>query len=482
MKTKTIILSVAAVAAMSGCVAVHEARVAQRELAPAGRGAGAAAPSGKLDLRGQSLEQLVLFALTNRPSVASSELAVRDARLALKAIAADAPVLSGSPLDAFHVSASAGYNASSTTARRPDRLSSRTRGSGAEALSLDLLIWDFGRYDARARAQAERVIASELALLETGYAVLDEVCTAYFDVLEKDALLAVAQSNECEYAEHLQQAEDMLAAGEAKNLDVLRAKLDLATAMESTVAAANDVVTSGARLMSALGVDASRGTREDVLAPLANPMAMRRRAFPDTEGDIGSAFAFSRTNAPAVRVARARLRAASADVDYAIADLLPEIKVSASFDWANPLWYWRWGASGVQSLLTGGRKTTAVERATVAMRSAACALDDAEQALSLSLELAVAERDNARTALKTAEVSVKRARENLDTVREQFSVGEAGRVEYADAVSALASALGARVKAFYRGQVAEAKLFAIEGRAPAYEEKTISEEPRHEDN
>jgi len=464
--------------AMSGCIAVHEARVTQRELAPAGLEAAAPVSAGKLDLRGLSLEGLVMFALTNRPSVASAELAVEDARLALKAIAADAPVLSGSPLNAFHLSASVGYNASSPTARRPDRLSSRTRGSAAEALSLDLLIWDFGRYDARARAQSERVVASELALLQAGYSVLDEVCTAYFGVLEKDALLAVAQSNECEYAEHLQQAEDMLAAGEAKNLDVLRARLDLATAMEVTVAAANDVVTAGARLLSALGVDASRGTREDVMAPLPRPMAMRRRAFPDTEEDVGAAFAFARTNAPTVKIARAKLRAASADVDYAIADMLPEVRMSASLDWTNPLWYWRWGASGVQSLLTGGRRTAAVERATVAMRAAACELDEVEQELSLSIELAVAERDNARSALGTAEVSVQRARENLHTVREQFALGEAGRVEYAEAVSAHASALGARVKAFYRGQVAEARLLAIEGRVPVFEEKTISREPK----
>ena len=469
-------LPIVVLLSFAGCLAVHEARRAQEEVAP--RGVAAPSASGRIDLRAASLSELVDFALTNRPSVASAALAVDDARLAMRALAADAPVLSDSPLNALHASANIGHSASSATAQHLDSLSSKTDGSASGSLSVDLLLWDFGRYDARVRAQAERVLAAELSFLETSYTVFREVCSAYFSVLEKDALFAVAQSNECEYAEHLQQAEERLAAGEARDLDVLRAKLDLAAAMESTVAAANDMVTAGAELMNVLGVDASRGGRRDALVPLDDPVGHRRRAFADTADVLEEAFASARTNAPAMRVARARLRAASADVDYAIADLLPEIKASLSLDWTDPRWYWRWGVNGVQSLLTGGRRATAIDRASVAMRSAAVDVDAAEQSLSLSLSLALAERDNARTALKTTEASVRQAHENLDTVREQVGLGDASRVDYASAVAALTTALGNRVKAFYRGQVAEAKLFALVGRPPEYSEETIVEESK----
>ena len=465
---------VAVLLSAAGCLAVHEARRAQKEVAP--RGVLAPAKSGRLDLRAASLAELVEFALTNRPSVASAALDVEDARLAMRTIAADAPVLSESPFNAIRMSANVGHSASSQSAQHLDSLSSKTDGSASGGLSLDLLLWDFGRHDAHVRAQAERVLAAELAFAEASYSVFSEVCKAYFGVLEKDALLAVAQSNECEYAEHLQQAEERLAAGEARELDVLRAKLDLATAMESTVAAANETVTAGAELMNALGIDASRGGRNDALAPLDDPVRLRRRAFADTEDCLEAAFDAARTNAPAMRIARARLRAASADVDAAIAELLPEISASLSLNWTDPFWYWRWGVSGVQSLLTGGRRTTAIDRAAVAMRGAAVAVDAAEQSLSLSLSLALAERDNARTALKTTEASVRQAHENLDTVREQMGLGDASRVDYADAVAALTAALGNRIKAFYRGQVAEAKLFALVGRPPEYSEETIAEE------
>ena len=46
-----------------------------------------------------------------------------------------------------------------------------------------------------------------------------------------------------------------------------------------------------------------------------------RRAFAKTTMSVDAAFAFAQTNAPAIRVARARLRAASHSVDFAIADL-----------------------------------------------------------------------------------------------------------------------------------------------------------------
>jgi outer membrane protein TolC len=183
---------------------------------------------------------------------------------------------------------------------------------------------------------------------------------------------------------------------------------------------------------------------------------------------------FARTNSPAVAVARAKVRAASAQVDYAIADLAPSLSASASLNWTDPLWYWQWGLDAVQSLFTGWKKTTAVERAKVALESAASSLESEEQQLSRSIELAVAERDSAAEALATAAESVRQARENLETVASQHDVGDATRIDYADAVSAYVEALGSRVKAFYRGQIAEAKIIGLTGREPEFADERIT--------
>ena len=71
---------------VSGCMTIHRAKIAQCAIAEGTSGEETPV------LSGFPLAQYVDFALTNRPSVLSAELAVVDARLALKQLAADAPV------------------------------------------------------------------------------------------------------------------------------------------------------------------------------------------------------------------------------------------------------------------------------------------------------------------------------------------------------------------------------------------------------
>jgi outer membrane protein TolC len=107
------------------------------------------------------------------------------------------------------------------------------------------------------------------------------------------------------------------------------------------------------------------------------------------------------------------------------------------------------------------------------MRSAAAAVDAAEQNLSANIELAVAVRDNAREARRTARVSLQSARENLQMVTAQRAVGDVSRIELSDSLSEYSSALGSRVSAFYTGQRAEAALFALLGRYPQYKNEKV---------
>ena len=199
------------------------------------------------------------------------------------------------------------------------------------------------------------------------------------------------------------------------------------------------------------------------------------RGFARTEYGVESAFNLARTNAPAMAIARAQLRAASRQVDYAIADLMPSVSAQVGVNWADPLWVWHWGIDAVQSLFTGYRKTTAVDRAVVALQGAAADVDEAEQQLSLDLETAIAVRDNAQKKLETARMTVVQAREDLGLVKQQYQEGEVSRVDFTEAVSSYTRALGNRVSAFYTGQRAEAALFAIIGRVPEYREEELHE-------
>lgn len=458
--------------AVAGCTTVFNAKVAQESVAAKGEGARLEAPAPKLDLSGYSLHELVDFALTNRPSMAAAALAVADARLALREIEASAPLVSYAPWLSPHLGLSANYSESSVPSKS---LKWRTDGNASAGLSLDILIYDFGRNEAQANAQVERVIAAEYEFVAAGYGVFEEVSAAYFNLMAKDALLEVALTNETEYAIRLRQAEDRFAAGEAKRLDVTSAKLDLSQAREETIVASNNVVTAGAEMMRALGVDVSRGTRDEVFPSGMKSLSEVTRGFAATGYGVEEAFELARTNAPAMAVARARLRAASHAVDSAVADLMPSVSAEVGIQWADPFWAWHWGVSAFQSLFEGFRKTTAVDRAVVKMHSAAAEVDEAEQRLSLQLETAIAVRDNARKALETARVSVANALENLNTAKAQFHEGDVSRVDFTIAISKYADALGKRISDFYTGQAAESRLFALMGRLPEYREEVLKE-------
>jgi len=405
--------------------------------------------------------------------MARARLAVEDARLALREVAADAPLLSSTPWNSPKVNASIGRSEMSEPGHK---LHGDTDGSASGALSLDVLVYDFGRNAAEVRAKAENVVGAEVDAVGVGYTIFEEVAKSYFTLLQNEALLEVAKAKVDEYAEHVKQAEMKMEHGEAKEVDVLKAKLDLAKSVQDVVSASNDVVTAGADLMCALGVDTAMGDYRSVLGERDLGLKRAQKFFEATTDGVSGLYDFACTNAPSMQVVRARLRSASHQVDVAVADLYPTLKASFSLNWADPLWYWTWGLSGAQSLFTGWRRTAEVERATRSLDSAAHEVGAVGLELSGALELAVAERDNAAEALLTAKASLRRARENLETVREQFNLGDASRVDFTDAAADYAAAMGDRVRAFYRGQVAESRLYRITGRMPRYNEETTGEE------
>lgn len=445
----------AAICALAGCSTVSRARRAQEAMVRFTNDvAGARAPA-RVNLLGSSLQDYVAFAAANRPNLEAARLAVSNAALELVSVSADRHL---------QMSLSGGY--SQATANTHEFSWHQKRGKGTADVSFDLLICDFGRIDARERAARENLVSAKRALAETELAVFDEVCQAYFALLRSDALLEVARTNEFMHAEHLRQAESLFGAGEAKKLDVLKARVDLSDARLETINASNNVVTAGAEFLRSLGLESDRAAREDVLGVSTNALEAMVGGLPATAYSATEALQIARTNSPALMVLRARLRASMADVDYAIADLMPKVTLSSAFSFVDPAWNWSWGFRAVQSVLDGLRKETAVDAAVVAMESARTAVEAAEQQLSCDLAVAAATRDNARQSLDTARVEVAQARENFENVMMQYRVGDASRLDFTDAASTLASALGARVKAFYAAEMAEGVLVRLTGLAP----------------
>ena len=464
LKTRYL-LAAGILAALAGCDTIRRAREAQKAVVAATNDVPAAvsSPLPRVNLLGRRFVNYVEFAMTNRPSLETARLAVSNAVLAVVRAKSDRELM---------VDVSGSY--SQSTANNDNHFSwHQRRGKGTGNMSFDLLLVDCGRVDAQERQARENLAAAERDLEDEEFSVFVDVAKTYFTLLRNDALLEVARTNEFQYAEHLRQAEQLHEAGEAQKLDVLKARVDLSDARLGTINASNEVLTAGAEFLRALGLQADRASRADVIRVADDTLAASaKRTLPTTTFHAEEALDLARTNAPSLRVLRARLRAASAEVDYAVADLLPKLSLSSTLSFVDPTWNWSWGFSAIQTVLDGFRKRTAVDQAVVAMQTARVAVDEAEQTLSRDLAVAVATRDNAWQSLETARVEVEQAEENLHTVIEQYRLGEASRVDFTDAAGSYASALGARVKAFYAGEIAEAALIRLTGTVPPLGDRT----------
>ena len=129
MKSGCFIGCLAGALIVSGCMTIFNAQEAQDSVAE--KANGICGEVSRLDLSDYSLKELVLFAMTNRPTMVSAALAVADARLALREIAADAPLVSYSPWTSPHLSLSGGYAESST----PDTpIEWKTKGNASAGL------------------------------------------------------------------------------------------------------------------------------------------------------------------------------------------------------------------------------------------------------------------------------------------------------------------------------------------------------------
>ena len=456
-------LSAAAAAALAfGCRSVRTARTTQAALA--GNGSTNAVDILSRDIGGNppeflfagtaSPDEYVAYALTNRPDIAKAELDVASAGIAAGIAGAGRwPQVSGR----------AGY--SRATANRKTGGDWRTEGSWSAGIDLDLMIYDFGKISAQERAAAENLVAAAAALEDAKLAAACEVRTAYFAWLHADAMLAVSRTNEMQRAEHLRQARERFEVGDVRKLDVTQAQLNHSNAGLALIRASNEVATASATLMKSIGVSAA-------VTPAPAGIGLGRPAYgmPATSMTAAEAIDFARTNAPSLALVRARFRAASARVDYAIADLYPTLSLGTAFNFSNPdfpaTWNWSWAGNLAGSIFQGFRKTLAVDASVAELMSAAAGLREAEQALALQVAVAAADRDTARRAHATARLIVRQARENLDVVTEEYRVGEASSIDYLDAVASYTQALGERVEAFYTEQTAEAKLARLIGLSP----------------
>ncbi|MBP5511345.1 MAG: TolC family protein [Kiritimatiellae bacterium] len=441
-------LSFALAALLCSCSTVERARNAQKEgnrldgeytvlSADAGIKPGAVV----------ALKQLEDIALRFHPAIQQASQAVETARCQLK-------VVKSRRLP--QVSAGGGYSRSTSNSRF-HRGKTEMAGSWSGSLGLDLLLYDFGKLDAKEKQAIEDILASEEQFRQSQVSVLYNVRATFFEVHRTGHLLLVALDNLRQYREHLDEAKSMFKVGTCRKYDVTKAEVDYGNAQLEVITASNNLTTAKADLNAALGF------ADSPVYKIAASKLPKKQIDDDAEGLM----AFARKNSPALAVQAARERAASAYVDETIANLYPDVTAGISLDLSGkgfPLVVnWSWFGRLAEDLFTGFRRTALIDAAVAELRAARAKRAETEQTLYLDLVKAVARRDSARQSSLVSQKTYEQAKENFAIVDEQFRVGTSSSIERTDAQVQVTQAKADMVRSRYDEQIAQAKIASLVG-------------------
>ena len=390
-----------------------------------------------------TLDEAVRLAMSNSPAVfqARANLVVAESQLQ-EARAAYLPKVSGS----------AGYDRSKAYSR-PATEAANAYNAGL-SLGQDLL--SFGRNEAALReARAQR----EAAAAQLRSAVNTAAYTAridYFDLVRAQALLVIEVENVRDFAVHLDQVRTMAELGTRIRYDITKAEVDLGNARLGALAASNTLLLARAALGRVLGL------AEEFTSTIATPPPLL--PAPESRAAL---FIRARRNNPDLLALQFQAAAADAAVDFAVADLRPNLSFNAGFSWGGGVFPlgrgWSLGPSLDWSLFDGWRKTSVLDAATAQLQSSRSQIADREQQLFQDLTTALVQIQTARAESEVAEVVVRSARETLDLVMSRYRLGLATAVEVTDAETAVAQARAQQVQARHDELTAQASILLNTG-------------------
>ncbi|MDQ2687127.1 MAG: TolC family protein, partial [Armatimonadota bacterium] len=285
-----------------GSVGVAMPAVAQKKTPSAH--AVAAAPVGEAPL---TLSQAIAAALTTNPNAqaAAQQLAQSQARLAQAQAQTKYTISLNSTVSGSHAQ----------VYQQPP--SQETFGTLQNTLTIPLPLGPGPRLVVR---QAnEQLSAAQSQFDAARLTLIGQVNIAYYDLLRKQALLAVAQETQTQTARQLSDTRKRKQAGDVAQLDVLQAQVPFAAAQAQTFGAQTDVAVARQTLNDLIGrpLDAPTQVADVPTVTAALPYSLEQ------------ARTFALTHSPDVRAAEAMIRADEAAAQSARLYRRPTVELQA---------------------------------------------------------------------------------------------------------------------------------------------------------
>lgn len=403
---------------LSGCSTVRQARLAQQEageVLPAGERTTSAEEFGIRDGQVLSLEMAQHCALLWHPSIVVATQNVVAAQIQVSKAGANLrPNLSGS----------VGFDENKRANSEQDWDFS-TSDDFSGSLSLSWVLYDFGRTRANLRAAVAELIAAQELLVDTRVQRVHDVRSAYFKVAQAEAQYRVEEENLRQYNELLRQAELRFKIGTGRKYDITKASADRSNALLSVLMASNTITTAHAELNNQMGLG------------LTGVYVLEAETLlPEPPVQLDALIALAKANQPTLRALGAKIDAAVASVDRAVAELYPQIRTTASASYVTGLIQTlglSWGLSFFEDLFRAYDRRDNILLSVTALRQARAAWAQQEQNTVMLLTSALSTLETARVGKTVAEEMESQAQENQDLVKKQFEVGTSSILDVTDA-------------------------------------------------
>ena len=285
---------------------------------------------------------------------------------------------------------------------------------------------------------------------------------AYYDLVLKILNRDVEREKMANLEEHLKTARGIYEVGNSSFVDVTKAEADFASARVSLLKAENDILVSQEALKVAMGV-----SDYDKF----NLVIFTDMFLPKPAGEIEQLLAIAMADRSDYRRILHTIKRRELEIKVAARDSSPTITGSIGTDFSK-----REGFSSTTDynanininipIEDGGQTKAKIESARAMLEQDKADEESLRQTITRDLRSAALSLTNAIDRVKSSELSVKYAEDNLALARGRYEVGVGSPLEVSDAVSTLASSRYALYQALYDAQAARTELDEAMGHLP----------------
>ncbi len=402
-----------------------------------------------------TLDQCVAIALKYHPSLTANQATVEAQRARVEqALAAYYP----------QVNFNTGYNASTSNFATvggtplPGGAGGPTRNYTFIDIfslgpSLNITLYDFGRTRNSVQVNRENVNVSLEDLETNRQNVVLNVKIAFYNVLQTQYLIDVAQDVVNQTQQHLNQAQGFFQAGTRPKIDVTKAEVDVANAQLALIQAKNNFAIARANLNNAIGL------REDLAFAVDKKIEVTPRVTP-LEDILSAAY----RQRPEILKVKAQERSQEAAVKLAQSGYYPILSGNAQYLWRSHhigedlYWDWILGANLTIPLFSGFLSPNQVAEARANLRNLQAQEESTRQNIRLEAEQAYLNHQLSVEQIEVTRKSVDSAKENYDLASGRYQVGVGSPLEITDAEVQLANARANYIQAIYNFKTAEARI------------------------